>query len=320
MPTTSCTRPCRSGDLLRLCLAFCLVLCSEQCGMAAAGSTAGVPQEANRFYSDTKHGWFWYEDPQLVQEEESEPLEQDWTERNTAQTTRKEQSLDNYSVETLWNMHPDDFQNMLNGLQKKAVQTPTEQNILEYLTMQDIARRKALAYTNAVQYVTQKHTGLFNINQVYPVAGPGVSARVQLQQDEISGTINRARDDHALIMFTSPGCPYCVRQEQILAYFAERYGWQIKSVDISRKPEAASRFNITVTPTMLLIKRGQESYMPVATGVITLSELERKLYQAIRYLRGETSMDSFMTYDFQKGGALDPASILGKKQPWKDSP
>jgi len=288
--------------------------------MAAAGSTAGVPQEANRFYSDTKQGWFWYEDPRLALEEESEQPEPDQAERKAAQTTGKVPSLDNYSVEELWNMHPDDFQNLLNGLQKKAVQAPTEQNILEYLTMQDVARRKALAYTNGVQYVTQKHTGLFNINQVYPMAGPGVSARVQLQQDEISGTINRARDDHALIMFTSPGCPYCVRQEQILAYFAERYGWQIKSVDISRKPEAASRFNITVTPTMLLIKRGQESYMPVATGVITLSELERKLYQAIRYLRGETSMDSFMTYDFQKGGAFDPASILGKKQPWKDSP
>jgi conjugal transfer pilus assembly protein TraF len=305
--------------LLRLCLACCLVFFSVQTGAAAAGSAVDDPQEGNRFYSDTKHGWFWYEDPSVAQEEEPEdtviPVEQ-----KAAQPTRKEPSLDNYSVETLWNMHPDDFQNLLNGLQKKAVQAPTERNILEYLTMQDVARRKALAYTNAVQYVTQKHTGLFNINQVYPVAGPGVSARVQLQQEEIAGTINRARDDHALLIFTSPGCPYCVRQEQILSFFAERYGWQIKTVDISRQPEAASRFNITVTPTLLLIKRGQEAYMPVATGVITLSELERKLYQAIRYLRGDTAMDSFMTYEFQKGGAFDPASILGKKQPWKDMP
>jgi conjugal transfer pilus assembly protein TraF len=290
-----------------------------QPGTAATGSKVEVPQEENRFYNDTKHGWFWYEDPPPVQEEEPK-IEQAQTERKPAQIIRKEPSLDNYSIETLWNMHPDEFQNLLNGLQKKAVQTPTEQNILEYLTMQDVARRKALAYTNAVQYVTQKHTGLFNINQVYPVAGPGVSARVQLQQEEIAGTINRARDDHALIMFTRPGCPYCVRQEQILSYFAERYGWQIKTVDISRQVEAASRFNITVTPTLLLIKRGQDASMPVATGVITLSELERKLYQAIRYLRGETAMDSFMTYEFQKGGAFDPASILGKKQPWKDMP
>jgi conjugal transfer pilus assembly protein TraF len=320
MPTTSSTRLCRSGDLLRLCLAFCLLFFSVQTGAAAAGSETEVPQEGNRFYSDTKHGWFWYEDPPAVREEESEEPEMPPIDQKASQTIRKEPSLDNYSIETLWTMHPDDFQSLLNGLQKKAVQTPTEQNILEYLTMQDVARRKALAYTNAVQYVTQKHTGLFNINQVYPVAGPGVSARVQLQQEEISGAIDRARDDHALIMFTSPGCPYCVRQEQIMSFFVERYGWQIKSVDISRQPEAASRFNITVTPTLLLIKRGQDASMPVATGVITLSELERKLYQAIRYLRGETAMDSFMTYNFQKGGAFDPASILGKKQPWKDSP
>jgi len=295
------------------------MLFSMQPGGAAAGSMADVPQEENRFYSDTKHGWFWYEDPPPVQEEELKQPELDQAEPKAVQM-HKEPSLDNYSVEELWKMHPDDFQSLLNGLQKKAVQLPTEQNILEYLTMQDVARRKALAYTNAVQYVTQKHTGLFNINQVYPVAGPGVSARVQLQQEEISGTIDRARDDHALIMFTSPGCPYCVKQGQILTYFAERYGWQIKSVDISRQPEAASRFNITVTPTLLLIKRDQDASMPVATGVITLSELERKLYQAIRYLRGETAMDSFMTYEFQKGGAFDPVSILGKKQPWKDSP
>jgi hypothetical protein len=31
-------------------------------------------------------------------------------------------------------------------------------------------------------------------------------------------------------------------------------------------------------------------------------------------------MDSFMTYEFQKGGAFDPTSILEKKQPWKNAP
>jgi len=45
---------------------------------------------------------------------------------------------------------------------------------MEDLTMQDIARRKALAYTNATMYVTQKYGELFNVNQVYPTAGPGM--------------------------------------------------------------------------------------------------------------------------------------------------
>jgi conjugal transfer pilus assembly protein TraF len=320
MPTRFFTRPCRSGDLIWFCLIWCLVIYSTQAWAGPAANAGDTGDIGNRFYDDPKHGWFWYEDPPPEPEKEADQQESVPPEKVDAKPARKVPSLDAYTIDELWTMHPDEFQGLLNDLQKKAVQAPTEQNILEYLTMQDVARRKALAYTNAVQYVTQKHTGLFNINQVYPVAGPGVSARVQLQQDEISGTIDRARDDHALIMFTSPGCPYCVKQGQILTYFAERYSWQIKTVDISRQAQAAARFNITTTPTLLLIKRGQDTSMPVATGVITLSELERKLYQAIRYLRGQTSMDSFMTYEFQKGGAFDPTSILEKKQPWKNAP
>jgi conjugal transfer pilus assembly protein TraF len=215
-------------------------------------------------------------------------------------------------------MYPDDFQELLNVLQKKAVQTPTEQNIMEYLTMQDIARRKALAYTNATMYVTQKYGELFNVNHVYPTAGPGITARVRMQQNEIFQTISRAGNDHALIFFVSPGCGFCEKQAGILAYFKDKYGWQIKTVDISRNINAAARFNITITPTLLLIRKGQEKYMTVTSGVIALSELERKLYRAIRYLQGNIRGDTFLMYDFQKGSAFDPTSILDKgKQPWK---
>ena len=277
--------------------------------VSANASAAGLE---NRFYDDTRHGWFWYEDPLPMQDAKKVKSE------SAKKPPRKIPSLDNYSIDQLWNMYPDDFQELLNVLQKKAVQAPTEQNIMEYLTMQDIARRKALAYTNATMYVTQKYSELFNVNHVYPTAGPGVTARVRMQQNEIFQTISRAGNDHALLFFVSPGCGFCTKQAGILAYFREKYGWQIKTVDISRNINAATRFNISVTPTLLLIKKGQEKYMTVTSGVIALSELERKLYRAIRYLQGNTQGDTFLMYDFQKGSAFDPASILEKgRQPWK---
>ena len=274
---------------------------------------ADVPSATgNLFYQDTKHGWFWYEDPQ------PEPEHPEIKQETIRKLSRSIPSLENYSIEDLWNMYPDDFQKLLNILQKKAVQTPTEQNIMEYLTMQDIARRKALAYTNATMYVTQKYGELFNVNHVYPTSGPGITARVQMQQKEIFQTISRAGNDHALIFFVSPGCGFCEKQAGILAYFKDKYGWQIKTVDISRNSNAAARFNITITPTLLLVKKGQEKYMTITSGVIALSELERKLYRAIRYLQGNTKGDNFLMYDFQKGSAFDPASILDKgRQPWK---
>ena len=317
MQTRFSIKHCRSGNLFRLCLVFSFL--SSSLPFAMATDLPGFPDTGdtgNTFYQDSKHGWFWYEDPPL-EPEEQENKETYTPENQATKQVSRMPSLDTYSIDDLWNMYPDDFQELLNGLQKKGVRYPTEQNILEYLIMQDIARRKALAYTNATMYVTQKHGDLFNISHVYPTTGPGITARVRMQQGEIARTVSQARHNHALILFVNSECDFCEKQAQILAYFVDKYGWQIKTVDISRQINVAARFNITITPTLLLIKKGQEDYMTVTTGVIALSELERKLFRAIRYLQGDTRGDNFLMYDFQKGGAFDPTSILNKgKQPW----
>lgn len=301
MQMTFATRQCLFGKGLAVCvLMLCLII------PANAGQAAGPGN--NTFYDQARQGWFWYENPPVAMEKQEDKPEN---------TPHDMLSLNAFSTEDLWNMHPDDFQNLLNGLQKQAVQFPSEQNVLQYLTIQDIARRKALAYTHTASYVTQKYSNLFRMNQVYPTAGPGVTARVQMQQGEIAETLASGKADHALLFFINPHCSFCEKQRQILGYFIEKYGWQIRTVDISKETDAAARFNITVTPTLLLIKRGHAESMPVATGVIALSELERKLYRAIRFLRGKTDSDNFMLYDFQENSALDPESILGgDSQPW----
>jgi conjugal transfer pilus assembly protein TraF len=280
-----------------------------------------VPSPEPAFYETAKEGWFWYQElPPEVPEESDRPENATITrEAGPKVFETKNPSMDKYTINDIWNLHPDEFQGLLNGVQKKAVQIPNEKNILEYLIMQDVARRKALAYANATKFVTQKYSDKFNINQVYPTTTPGISARVQEQQKEISSTIMAAREDHALLFFVSQGCGFCDKQAAILAYFVEKYGWQIKPIDIGQHTTLAARFNITTTPTLLLIKNGTEQSMPVAVGVVAQSELERKLYQAIRYLGGETNIETFQTYDYQKGSALDPDAILEtEKQPWRE--
>ena len=311
MQTIFSIKPCRCGNWLFILLGLLILLTC---------STTADCQDAtgNTFYQDTKHGWFWYEDPLPEPSKPEKQGQEQAADPPAGKPSRKNPSLDTYSIDDIWNLHPDDFQGLLNDLQKKAVQYPTEENILQYLTMQDVARRKALAYTNASMYVTQKYGNLFNVGQVYPAAKPGVTARVTIEQNEITRTISRARENHGLVFFVNSGCGFCAKQARILAYFTEKYGWPVKTVDIEKEENAATRFNITTTPTLLLIKKGRQDYMAVASGVITLSELERKLYRAIRYLGKNTREDNFLMYDFQKGSGLDPTSILNKgKQPWK---
>ncbi|MBM9514072.1 conjugal transfer protein TraF [Desulfogranum marinum] len=314
MVTHSSQKRCRSGSALLLFLMLGLVYAP---GLFSAQKGAGTT-----FYTKQKEGWFWYHDPvqepevKVKQPEQPEPPLQ--KPRPAQENKYRETDLEEYGIEELWGMYPDDFQELLDHVQNLAVQEPTEKNVLRYLVMQDVARRKALAYTNSSMYVTQKYGDLFNVNQVYPTSKPGVTARVQLQQQEIGKTIAVARNNHALISFTSPTCRFCERQNSILAYFVEKYGWQVKPVDISRQPGIAARFGIESTPTLLLIQKGREEYMTVSVGVVALTELERKLYRAIRYLGGETRDDNFLMYDFQKGSALDPTSILNQGgHPWK---
>ena len=69
-------------------------------------------------------------------------------------------------------MHPDDFQALLTDFQKKAVWRPTPENVEEYYYVQDIARRKALAFTNVAEYVMQKDPEL-SLSKDYPTVVPG---------------------------------------------------------------------------------------------------------------------------------------------------
>ncbi len=287
-------RACRFGSGLLAGIALSLA------GVLSA--QAGDVQTSD-FYADTGHGWFWYEDPPPEEEKEKKEKKK-----------RVLPSLQSYSTEELWSMYPDDFQELLNVIQKKAVQQPTEANLVEYLTMQDIARRKALAYTNAAMYVTQKYADKFSVASVYPTSKPGMTAREQIQNEEINNTILRARNDHALLFFTSEGCRFCIQQASILAYFQEKYRWEIKPIDIRKNITAAARFNIQTTPTLLLVKRGEKESMPISVGVASLTEIERKLYRAVRIMNGETSPSDFLRYDFQKGSAFDPKSVINRRK------
>lgn len=265
-------------------------------GLLSAQSAAAQPA---LFYDDTKRGWFWYEESPVEAEQEPEP----------ETPARPVPSLQAHTTEELWDMHPDDFHELLMELQKEAVRRPTEQNVLEYITIQDIARRKAAAYANVAAYVTQKYAE-FDLTQAYPSAMPGVRARVQQQQQEVGRTIQSGAGDHALLYFTDPGCSYCVEQTRIMGHFTDRYRWEVKEIDIRARPDLAAQFGAQRTPTLLLIKRHHSDHLTVATGVISLDELERKLYRSIRLLRGEIGPEEFSLYEFQRGGPFDPGSIL----------
>lgn len=244
------------------------------------------------YYRDVKQGWWWYRDP---------PEEMKKEEQKPEPKTRRIPSMKDYSRERLWKMHPDDFQELLMDFQKKAVMQLTEESVAEYLEMQEIASKRSLAYANVAAYVQQKIPRL-GVPE-YSLATPGMVASTRTRNDEMERRIHAAKNDYALLYFHSPECEFCRAQDGILRYFREKYGWEIRAYEITSS--LAARLNVTMAPSTILIYRNSRDYLPVSAGVMSLAEIEQRLYRGIRILAGENTPRNFSLYEFQKGGSFD---------------
>jgi len=269
---------------------------------------AGEKEEQEPYYSASKDGWWWYETE--PKKEENKPEEKPPEGQPAA---KKLPSLSDYTIEDIWNMHPDNFQALLTEFMKKAVMNPTVETVREYYVMQDIARRKSLAFANVAATVMQTNPELTTAS-AYPITTPGQNARVRLQSGEIGTKIRASKDEFAILYFFSPTCEYCKAQSNILAFFTDKYGWQVKPINIEQDPNLAARFNVHTVPYLLLIYKYKRDYIPISAGVIALSEMEKKLYRGIRLLSGEITPEEFSLYEFQRGGPSDPEALLRKNE------
>ena len=256
-----------------------------------------APRHETDFYRGHRWGWYWYE----REPETPEPKK----------PKKPRRLLETYTIDQLWRMPPERFRKLMNTYLERAVGNPTEENMLDYLILQEIARRKAFAFASAFVYVTQKHPELLGNKLTYPITQPGRKARVGMIRSEISSKVLAARSHCGLILFTRSGCPWCEAQRSILRHFVQRYGWPVKevSLDTPEGERAAVRFSIDFVPAIILVSRSGD-WVPVSAGVVSVSELEQRLYWAIKIMQGQQRPEQFLLYDFEKGTPADPLSIL----------
>ncbi len=207
----------------------------------------------------------------------------------------------------LMDMHPDDLKKVYERRIKEAVWRPTPQNMYAYMIVKDIARRKALAFTQVHSYMLLKVPEL-NINALRPVSDFARDTQVREMSGEVQSSLRAEKDRFALIYFRSKTCVYCREQDTVLKYFRVRTGWQVKTLDIAENPEIVHKLQVRVTPTIFLIYRGSDDYMPVAVGPTASMTLEENIFRAMRMLRGDITPSQFFMYEFDRGGLLDPAA------------
>jgi len=125
----------------------------------------------------------------------------------------------------------------------------------------------------------------------------------QLRQDS---------NEFALIMFTQAGCQYCSDMDVVLKKFISRHGWKIKYIDRKENALIAAKFNVEVTPTIVMIRRNHPgSWLPISYGVINFNEVERNVSKAIRTLKGERQISQSFSHEDSKKHAFDSLATSG---------
>jgi conjugal transfer pilus assembly protein TraF len=248
--------------------------------------------ETPAYYDDRQHGWYWYEKDSRPEEKENRLPE----------------------IEVLWNMHPDQFQALMDRVTKTAVQSPTEENVLNYIKMLDVTRRKSVAFSSVVALVGQKNPEFAGNENSYPVTAPGQRALYQQRENEINQTIAGNLDEFAIIMFTDEACGFCDSQSDILEYFNNMFAWQIRKIDIDQNPAMASKFQVEITPTLILVHRESGDFMPLSSGVISMADLKYRVYRSIRYMKGEADPQQWLMHEYQRNRGGDPLQHLNVSQ------
>lgn len=214
----------------------------------------------------------------------------------------------------LMDAHPEDLRKIFKERLEEAVWRPTPKNVYAFMLVKDVARRKSLAITQMHSYLLLRYPNL-NMNSVRAVHTFARDTEVQAKQAAIARSLVRERNRFALLYFRSDTCIFCKEQDSAIRYFQARTGWQVKTIDVNRQPALASKLNISVTPSVLLIRRGSDDYMPVAVGATAASDLEENIYRGVRLLRGEVTPQQFFMYEFDKGGLMDPMGDPTTKMP-----
>lgn len=261
------------------------------------------------YYSDSQKGWWWGDRTVEEQKDKPEPKKQPEP-REENKGSFVPPSLKTYTYEDVWNMHPDDFYELQESYKKKAVKSLAEDDVRDYYEMQEIARKKSQAFTDASQYVWQKHPEL-TVAKDYPVTIPGSLSRTKQANEEKRRVLRANRENYAIVYFWRPGCSYCEEQNKILKWFQDQTGWIVKAVNIQENPRAAAKVGVEITPTLVLIKKGEQDHFPVSAGVLSADEIEDKTYRAVRLLNGEITPQEYSLYEFQRGGGFD---VNGRKE------
>jgi conjugal transfer pilus assembly protein TraF len=251
-----------------------------------SGAAAQLP-----FYARGAEGWFWYaEEPPAAEAPEQAPEPpRDVTAPPPAaaepESPHSAAPAGPTPLSAAW------LRANLERYRDVAIDDPSPRNVALYLYLQRLALDKAERFAEATQRVvwsdplldetTRRPLATFAANLVNREAAANREAALT-ETAKVAGLWFLFRSD----------CPYCEAQAPLLEVLTARYGFDVQAVSLDGKPLPGGFFpdfrtdrgqartlGVVSTPALFLA-RPPNGIVPLAQGVLSLAELQRRIVHA----------------------------------------
>lgn len=221
-------------------------------------------------------GWYCYEEP-LV-DDESLPVDPLIKTPVTGKAFRGE-----IDWEAAWTMHPDDLKQLIDDSMAWAQQDPRdEKRMVDYMTLQGVAMRRAKAFQESWSEVLLKYPVLDETTQRAPsTLGSGLEAVASRENEE--HVLGQMRENMGILYFYSPSCAYCAKQTEILKMFVEKWNWaNFQAINIDENPEVVGKYGVQSVPDLWVagLVNGEVQQRRIKAGLADFGAIERGLMNA----------------------------------------
>jgi conjugal transfer pilus assembly protein TraF len=238
-------------------------------------SVAVAEASAADYFSRNAQGWFWYEEPEVIQDEEKQVREAAPADAVVAVPDNPLEQLER-------------IQKTIAQAEARAVLYPTEENVGEYLRLNQWQLNQSSLFSDVWRRVVWQTPDLD-----YSLRRPVTNLAVHEFQDQNKATraqaVAQIANTHGLFFFFKGSCPYCHTFGPILRRFSEMYGIEVLPVSLDGGtlpdfPQArtdtrvATELGVETVPSVFLVDPRRRNVVPVGAGVMSVDELAERIY------------------------------------------
>lgn len=220
------------------------------------------------FFDRHAEGWFWYHDPEIVEEEKDAEKKDTSSPASKVPDATKKIMAEKKEMEKV--LH-------------QALVQPTEQNVQNYMVKQQEMVKRSKMFSKTWERVVLMNPEL-NHEREFPTAQYARQRQDKDRETQKVEHIKSLSKQFGLFYFFQANCSYCEGFSPIVKMFSEKYQWDVLAVSLDGSKHQlfqtvpntgmAEALDIRGVPALIAFNPHTNELIPISFAMMSLDRLE----------------------------------------------